>query len=286
MSYAKKRIDVTITLGKGQFGDTPGDEVTLSGLRVSANTMIYNGDMQGQLQLRVWGMTMPLINQLTRIGHVQNQHRANNIVVTAGEEGGSMATVFEGSIETAYGDFAGVPEVVFNVFARSVGIMSVKPSKPRSYPVAVAVADVMEDLAKEMGSTFEKNDVIEMLPAGTYFSGSAMDQVKACARSAAINFTADRGKLAIWSRNGYRRSTPIKVSAATGMVGYPAFSSNGIVLTTLFNADFETGGRALVESDIPVACGLWNIARVAHSIESEVPDGAWFSQITGQVNVP
>lgn len=41
--YAKRKIDVTINLGEGQFGDDKGKDVTLSELRVSAAIIYYGG---------------------------------------------------------------------------------------------------------------------------------------------------------------------------------------------------------------------------------------------------
>jgi hypothetical protein len=174
---------------------------------------------------------------------------------------------------------------VLNVYAQSAAIAAVKPAPTLSFPEPVDAALIMETLAKTMGFSFENNGVSAMLNKGAYFHGSALDQVKDCAVAADINYTVDRGTLSIWPRNGYRKRTPVKISRETGMVGYPSFSSMGLTLTTLFNPDLEAGGRVEVVSDLPVACGIWIVFRVSHSIESETPDGAWFTQVECYPNV-
>lgn len=276
--YAKRKIDVTINLATGQFGDDKGQDVTLQGLRVSAAFVAYNGDAQGQLQARIFGMPLSMINQLTTIGNIMTQRRNNRITVTAGDEGGAMATVYEGQILQAYGDFNGAPEVVFNVLALAAAFDSVKPVPPSSYVGSVDAANVMTDLAKLMGITFENNGVSVML-SNAYFSGDAMTQVRECARAARINYTVDRGKLAIWPGSGFRVGDPVPISPATGMMGYPSFSSDGIMVSTLFNPNVQLGGRVNVTSDLTVACGVWNVFKVAHVLESETPNGQWFTQI-------
>lgn len=276
--YAKRKIDVVISLGEGKFGDTKGPDVVLNGLRISASIVVYNGDAKGQMQARIFGLPLDMINQLTRIGPINNQHRMNIITLSAGEEGGAMSTVYEGTIDSAFGDFNGSPEVVLNVVALAGSFEDLKPVQPSSYQGSVDAANVMSDLSKLMGFTFENNGVSVILTDRT-FNGTAMTQVRECAHAARINYTVDRGKLAIWPASGYRLGTPIKVSPDTGMVGYPSFSSNGIIVTTLFNPDIQQGGRIDVSSDLPVACGVWNVFSVAHVLESETPNGQWFTQV-------
>lgn len=276
--YAKRKIDVTINLGTGEFGNDKGGDVTLSGYRVSASYVAYNGDAQGSLHLRIFGLPIALINQLTTIGPIMPERRNNRITLTAGEVGGAMSTVYEGTIDSAFGDFNGAPEVVLNIVALAAAFESVKSVPASSYPGAVDAASIMADLAKLMGFAFENNGVSVILQDRT-FNGTAMMQVKECARAAQINYTVDRGKLAIWPRTAYRAGDAIKVSPATGMVGYPSFSSNGIVLTTLFNPDMALGRRVEVVSDLTVACGVWNVYSISHVLESETPNGQWFTQV-------
>lgn len=278
MSYARRKINVTISLGEGDYGATPGKEVTLEGYRVSCKIVAYNGDAQGQMQLRIWGMKLPLINELTKVGPIMSQRRNNRVTVTAGEVGGAMSTVYEGTIDSAYGDFQGSPDVVFNVVALSAGLAAVKPVDPTSYPGDVDAATIMEDLAGKMGAVLENNGVAVTL-ASPYFAGTALEQVKSCARAANIFYTVDRGKLAIWSKPAHRASDPVQIDVDHDMVGYPAFSGDGISLVTLFNPDLELGGRVSVKSILPVACGVWNIYKLSVDLESEIPNGRWFSSI-------
>jgi len=278
MTFEKRRIDVTISLGEGQFGDDKGPDVTLSGLRAKATIVTYNGDAQGQLQLRLYGLPLDIINQLTTIGPVMAQRRNNKILVAAGTDGGMMSTVYQGTIDSAFGEFQSAPNVAFNITALAAAIQAVKPVNAVSYRGATDVATIMQTLAQTMGFAFENNGVSVQL-SSPYFSGTAYQQAKACAKAANIYFTVDRGTLAIWPKTAARASAPIPISPATGMVGYPVFSGNGIVLTTEFNPDLALGGQVNVTSSLTVANGIWNVFSVVHELESETPGGSWFSQV-------
>jgi len=277
--FVKRKIKVIITLAQGQFSDSGSKERILENLRTSVSIQAACGDAQGQLQLQIFGLPLSTINELTTIGPIMQQRRNNRVAVYAGNEGDSNSwpMVYEGSIFAAYGDFQSAPEVVFNIMALSAAFEAVQTTKPRSYKGSVDVAVIMEELAGVMKKDFENNGVSVMLENRT-FNGSPFTQVKEAAWAADIYYTIDNGKLAIWPKDKFRSGDPAKINAKNGMVGYPAFSSQGIVITSLFNPNIRLGGRVEVDSDLTVAKGIWNVYRIIHAIESETPNGQWFSQ--------
>jgi hypothetical protein len=287
MSFTKKRIDVTVTLGTGQFGDSGSNTVTLSGLRVHAGIQEFGGDAMPQAQLRVFGLPIDMVNQLTTIGTINAaiMYR-NSVLVAAGDDESGMQTVYSGSIWQAWGEFQGMPEAPLNITAAGGLAAALKPVDALSFVGSTDVAQIMQTLATTMGFAFENNGVNVQL-SNPYFPGTALQQARTCARAADINFAIDRGTLAIWPKT----STPDQpaarggdaplISTATGMVGYPAFSSNGLGLTTLYSPQIKRGGMVQVKSSLAVANGTWVVSQLQHSLQSETPGGQWFSQILG-----
>lgn len=278
MSFVKRRIDVTISLGEGKFGDTKGPDVTLSGYRVSVAVVAYNGDAQSQLQLRIFGLSQDMMNQLTVIGPIMTERRNNRILVAAGDEGQALSVVYEGQIYQAWADYNAAPEVVFNVLALSAAEKAVKPVGARSYRGSTAVAVVMQDIAASMGLGFENNGVTVQL-ANPYFPGTDVAQLRSCARAARINYAIDRGILAIWPMDANRAGEPIQVSPERGLIGYPSFTGNGIACVLLYNPDLGTGKQVQITSTIEAAHGEWTVVSLVHNLEAEVPGGVWLSQI-------
>lgn len=148
------------------------------------------------------------------------------------------------------------------------------------------VATIMKSLADQMGFAFENNGVQVQL-SNPYFPGTALAQAKACARAADISMTIDRGTLAIWPKFGFRADPdgPPLISAATGMRGYPRYSSNGIEVATLFNPRIKPGGQIQVQSQLQMACGTWLVSNATHVLESETPNGQWFTGILGSLKI-
>jgi hypothetical protein len=281
MTFARKEIEVTISLGTGQFGETGANTVTLSGLRVKADIQQFGGNAMPQVQLRIFGLPMQMINQLTTIGPINSSIMyQNSVLIAAGDEGSALTTIYSGTIWQAWGDFNQMPDASLNIVALGGLAASLKPVGASSYPGSADVGTIMQSLATTAGFGFENSDVSVQL-SNPYFPGTALAQIRACARAANINFAIDNGTLHIWPKGSARNGTTPLISPATGLVGYPAFSSNGLMLTTTFNPDVVIGGTIQVQSSLTPACGQWIATQISHSLESETPDGQWFTHILG-----
>ncbi len=230
-------------------------------------------------QFRIFGLPLGMMNELTRIGTIANGFRNNKVMIAAGEEGGAMSVVHQGVINRAYADFNGAPEVVFEGLSYSGFDAAMKPVAARSYKGPTDAAKVMADLAKDMGVAFERNGVSVILQ-NPYFPGTSWTQLQSCADAARLEYTLDKGLLAIWNRGGSRKTdNPVRIAVDTGMVGYPVYTSNGIQVRTLFNPDIGLGKIIEVDTTLTPAKGKWHVYGVAHTLESETPNGQWFTDI-------
>jgi hypothetical protein len=276
-TFTKKRLDLTITLSDGQFGDA-GNTVTLTGLRMTADLINPGGDSMGALQLRVFGLPQSMMNRLTTIGDINRVNPMDAILLSAGDDVSGMQMVFKGTIYDAWADYNSAPQVAFNVVAFMGMDALVKPVGASSFQGATDVATIMEGFSKVMGLAFENNGVAVTL-SNPYFSGTALNQARLCAQAANIWYSVDRGVLAIWPKTGARQGEIPLISPETGMVGYPALNSKGMSVQTLFNWNIRPGGQVKVQSSIPMANGLFTLGPFSHSLSSEIPGGPWFTTL-------
>lgn len=286
MALVKRRIDVTFVLGKGEFGSDGSNQVKVSGLRCTARVKAAGGHAAGELDLVVYGMTLSSMNQISTLGMVATTYRKNSVTVEAGEEGGLMATVFQGQIIDAWIDPRGAPDVAFRITATTGLFDSVRPAKPLSFKSQVDVSTVLSGLATEMGLAFENNGVNVKLPP-SYYAGSPREQAQRIVDDAGIKWnTAENGVLAIWTADGSRNKPAIKIDRTTGMIGYPTFTSNGIMLEAVFQPSVGLGGKIEVKSDFTGtgkpdaygntgANGTWVIYSFDLDLTAQVPRGAW-----------
>lgn len=280
MSFAKRRIDLTFTLGEGDFGEGGANEVKLSGLRVLTQITKAGGPSMGTAQVQVFGMDLAKMNKLSTLGQRPTTVRKNTITIDAGDEGGPMSTVFIGNITNAWFDGAASPNVPFQVLAHVGGFDAVNSIAPTSYRGSVDVATVLSGLATKMGKSFENNGVSVQL-TNPYYTGSARDQALQAVKEAGIQWNGlDENKLAIWPAGKSRGGAIPLVSKDTGMENYPAFTSQGIQVTSLFNQSIGFGSKIKVESILDGANGEWVVYALSYRLDAQIPRGKWHMDIS------
>lgn len=280
MALIHRKIDIVLTYGTDADGLGPGQAVTLSGHRVSVSATLAGGAGLGQTQVRIFGMSLSLMNQLSTIGKLPLQFRRNTITVIAGDEVNGMAQIFQGTVIAAWADLMSAPEVSFNITGSAGLIEALLPIPASSYPGTADAAVILANLASQMPDVSFENNGVSVILSTPYYPGSARAQAEAVVQAAGIEWNGiENGILAIWPRGGARKGLVPLVSPTSGLVGYPTYTATGIVITTIFNPVVRFGGQIQVASSLTPACGTWNIVTLVHDIESEVPNGKWFSQM-------
>jgi hypothetical protein len=292
MSFVKRVIEVTLTLGTGDFGNGLGSSVTLSGYRVRCDCQIYGGDAGAAVQLRISGVTLPLINQLTCLGQILGQYKGGNTVrVAVGNSGSALTTIFTGSIITAWGDFASPPDSALNITAIAYLWHAVLPVNATSFPGTTSINTIFQAIVAGMNNavpslnlTYSNPQNIATTLTNMYLPGSGLDQIRECAAAAGVNYKIELGVLTIWPVKGFIPNIgliPI-ISPSNGLVSYPTFSQQGVDIKTVFLPNLSQGNRFTVtDSALTLANNTWTIASAVHTLESETPGGAWFTVLKG-----
>jgi hypothetical protein len=276
-------LTVTFILGSGTFAESGTDTVTVSGLRTIANISRNGGLSPSHLSLRINGMTLSVMNQLTQLGQPIAFVSQNYVTVEAGDAVNGMTTVFTGQSLGTWVDASGAPDVALVCEAIEGQYNAIAPANPTSYEGSVSVITVLQAIAGQLGLTLEPNGVNVTL-TNPYLSGTLIDQARAVAQAANINIAFDfaTNTLAIWPKYGNRATPePPLVSKATGMKDYPIHTQYGISVETIFNPNIQAGGQIQVQSILTPANGLWAVQTVTHDLASEMPDGPWFTRADG-----
>lgn len=278
MTFARRMIETSFTLDSKTFTDSGTNSLKLSGLRTSVRCIKAGGQTLGSLEMQIFGMKLSQMNDLATLGLVVSMLPKNTVTVSAGDEGSNLSTVFTGTIFAAWGDFQAAPQVPFNVLAQAGGYEAVQTIPASSYRGSADVGTIMSSLATLMGLNFQNNGVSIQL-ADPYFSGSALSQVRACAKKANINAVVDNGALIVWPKGKARDGEIPLISPETGLVAYPSFTAQGIGLKTLYNPAIGFGGQIQVQSSLTPASGTWAVTRLDYELDSLVPNGSWFCNI-------
>ena len=280
MSYLQRNIDVTLKMGTGPAGDAgSAPPVTLGGLRASASIEIMGSPAMNKCALRLYGMTQETMNQFSRAGVVPTAQRNNTVTVEAGDTDG-MSLAYSGILYQAYQDYQAAPDVSFTIFCLTNLFAGVQPAKPSSYVGSTDVATAMGKLAAEMGYDFESNGVNIKIQS-PYLFGTLRQQMLQLAYAANVFvFVENEQKVVILDKYKVRQGYVTPVDVDSGMVGYPRVTNQGwFSVRTVFNPSVLLMGQVKVKSSNPTLNGTFRVRSISHTIESQTPNGAWFTDI-------
>ncbi len=291
MSFNKKIIQITVRLGSGQFGNQVGSDVAvLNGYRTIVNMSAYFGQTQGTVQCRIYGLSMDLMTKLTTIGPIAYQIRGkNSISISVGDSLSTLTQIFLGTIQTSWADFQEAPNVSLNIVAFSMLWASVLPISPASFSGYQSINTIIRQLVNNINSAAPEQNLI-FINQGVntqlkdmYLPGSGFDQIKAVIKAAQCNYKIEQNVLTIWPIGQPTADSPIVLSPQSdpGIVGYPTFSSDGVVIKSTFLPITQGQQITIQNSIIPQANNTWIANNIIHNLESERPGGAWFTQFTG-----
>jgi hypothetical protein len=303
MSFIRRKIDVQIVLNGDTF-DGSNDTITLTGLRVQATLLSYEGGSTpfvGSLQMRISGMLGDDMAKLSTLGLEPGIHVKNVITVTAGDDVNGMSKVFSGGITNALVDYNAQPDVGVDIVAYGGYFEKMLPVQGRSTPGTVDVAEALSSICSTVGWTLVNNGVTAKL-SNHCSNGTTFDQISDICSAAGIRWSLVDKTVYIWPKGGQRDDTIIDMSPATGMVGYPMYTAQGIDVISTFNPAIEVGRRMKVSTSVPNLTpdfqrqysikanpnnvpatipgdkGTYFISVVRHDIESETPNGRWFTR--------
>jgi hypothetical protein len=291
-TYCKRKMRIVFNLGAyvgndgkvvtPTFTESGTDTVVVEGVRASAAIRNAGGTFMTDMHLRIFGLNMSLMNQLSTLGLLPMGNRKNTVTVETGDDVDGMAVAFKGDLINAWANFQAMPDVSFEVISLSGAYAANNPVPASSWQGAVKAEDVLADIARRMGRTFTNYGVSVVLSNPVY-PGTLLDQMQACVIEAGVDFEDDGVGIVIWPRGSARRIGVLSVSKETGLVGYPAFISNGVAITMLHNPQIRRGSMINLQTELTPACGTWAVYNVSHELSTEAPNGPWFTYLEATV---
>lgn len=272
------------------FAGTRSDTATITGLRTSARIENSGAPADCRATVRIWGLRPSMMNQLSTLGLVFNLVPKNTLTLSAGTDPSALQPVFSGTIYYAYGDYASQPDVPFVLECLSGVADAVAPAQPTSYTGAADVATIMGAIARQLNLGFENNGVKVTLNR-PYLYGSLRTQAQRVAEAAGIEWGIFEGqKLAIWPRGGNRDTPDVPViSPGTGMISYPTFTQQGIIVKSVFDPKVSFGSLIEIDSSLLQATAAaqpsanfptrWAVNKLDLALDAEMPHGQWMSVV-------
>lgn len=224
--------------------------IDLSALRFSFKTRQWDLQTPGRLEARVYNLADDTANRI--------QKEFTRIVLQAGYEAGEFGTIFDGTIVQVRRGRENPTDTYVDITASDgdagyvFGVVNATMAKGSSF------RDRAEALRRAMG--IEADHIADLpqqsLPRGRVFYGMARDHMRDLAFSTDTEWSVQKGRLQIVERGGYLPGEAVVLTSATGMIGLPEQTQDGIRVRSLLNPMIRPGGRVRIDNASIQQAGL------------------------------
>ena len=283
-SFTKKQLEARITLAEGGFSTRDGGTANTKVVRLGMDVDIQKpgGKEKNKAKVSIHNLPLDDMEVLTTLAFQPLQVSKNVIAVYAGDEEHGMSLAFSGDIVAAVPNFNAAPDPTFEIDCITGYVASVTPVPPLTGSGAQDVAQLLSELAAQMGLSFV-NRGVSVVVRNPALVGGPMQQAQELAAAARISLIVDDGEMVIAPpgvlRSDDGASTPVWRDR-TGLFRYPSFTNEGIEVVGLYEPRLQLGGPLRIESVVPKASGLWQIFSLTHKLQANYPGAtAWESRV-------
>ena len=276
--------------GKNTVTINGGGTAAQNGLRISARVTRPGLPSASTAEVQIYNLSANIANQISTLGvPLVYMVGANLITIAAGDVGSPPTTIFTGTIYNAWRDLKNPPESIFNISAQWGSLYGSAPAKPLSIngssPISTILGNVAPLAGLKLVSLFGSGQ--EPVISDLCLSGTVRDQIRKLVQIAGIDCNIDdvSNTLIIGPKNSSLslEGQPIPVIGPPpigNMVGYPAYTAQGLKVVTEFSTDIRYRSKVQIKgSSIPVANGEWVVYYMDYDLECQTENGPWYTNL-------
>ena len=228
-----------------------GEEgIDLSELRFTFRTQQWDLQTPGRIYVRIFNLSDDTANRV--------QKEFTRLILQAGYENGEYGPVFDGTIVQVRRGRENPTDTYLDITAAdgdigyAFGVVNTTISRGSAF------ADRADALRKAMGVEASHIDPLpeSKLPRGRTFYGQARDHMRDLAFSTDTSWSIQRGQLQIVKRDGFLPGEAVVLTSATGMIGLPEQTQDGIRIRCLLNPRIRPGVRVQIDNASIQQAGL------------------------------
>ncbi len=235
------------------LGDPSGKGIDLSALRVSFRVQHFDTQTPKSLFARIYNLSRQTIATAPKEG--------GSVLLSAGYLGTAqdpskvpLGVIFRGKITQVRVGRESQTDTYLDVFAAD-GDDAYNQATVNHTLAAGAGADEVRDKILESFGTygFTKGNAPSLadaaiLPRGQVFYGMARDHMRVLARDNACTWGFDDGRMDMTPHDATLPGEAVVLTAATGMVGLPQQTEDGIAVRCLLNPQLRKGGLVRINN--------------------------------------
>ena len=253
-----------------------GELKTYEDLAISATGSKFANALQNEAEIRVSNLSKADREYLLTETSPFNLNRTpKRIVLDAGRRSTGAARVFVGDISSC---IPSQPPDITLTFKSSTGQFQKGNILARSQAGAAPLSTIAKQVASDLGLTL-RFEATEKNIANYAFAGGALKQVDRLGEAGGVNAYVDDHTLIVKNHNVALSGEVRVLSEATGMVGIPEITEQGIKVKYLFDTTTRLGGALTIDSKLnPAASGHYVIFKLNFELANRDTPFYWIAQ--------
>lgn len=250
----KRRVSLVVA------ADSAG--LDLSELHIQFSVKQWDIQTPNTARIRVWNLSEQTAEKVKK--------EFTRVILQCGYEGGPLGTIFDGTIIQAKSGKANATDSYLDIVAGD---------GDQAYSFAVvntslAAGATPTDQAKAAIAAMEEHGVTEgympedmagaALPRGVVMFGMARDHLSDIADATDTKWSIQNGEAQIIDLTGALPNTAVVLTSATGLIGRPEQTQDGIKARCLLNPEIKMGGRVQINNS------SINLASLQTSVQGQV----------------
>ncbi len=231
---------VTLVLFTGTKG------IDLSEFHIKFN--IQNADVESPntCSIRVYNLSPSTVKQI--------RGEFSQVVLNAGYMGGNFGVVFQGTIKQFRIGRENNTDTFLDILAADGDIAYNQGIVNTTLAKGSTPSQAIQATVQAMGTTADTSTLLSLpqytpMPRGKVLFGMARARLRHTASNLDASWSIDAGKVVITPLTGYRSDPIVEVNVATGLVGTPEQTDEGIRFTCLLNSSLRIGARVKLNNN-------------------------------------
>lgn len=290
----------------GPAADIPASTIDLSEMHFRFRTAQQDVQSPNNCTIRIFNLSEDTLRAITKDEY-------SRVILQAGYEGAGMGVIFDGTIkwfeigrenatDTYLDILAADGDLAYNFATVGVTIAGGQNNTPQAR--VNAILEKMAEKGVVAGSVMQYTGGV--LPRGKVLFGMARAMLAQETASQGATWNIDNGKINIVPLSSYLPGEAVVLSSATGLIGRPRQTTDGVQAVSLLNPRLRVAGLVKIDnrsinqsvqqdpSAAPVAfnqyTGIQNLATIAADglyrlfvveHEGDTRGNAWHSHLTG-----
>lgn len=223
------------------FEDNTNEALDLSGLKIRFQISASDVETPTTAFIRVYNLSAERVKQIIEGGEF------SGVVLSAGY-GTNLAQIFKGTVKQFRRGKESNIDSFLDIFAADGDVNYNFGLANASFPANSTPQQRLEMIAKSFGIALDPQAPSFLrsggiLPRGKVLFGLARFFMRDMAASNQVRWSIQDGKLTLIPIAGYLPGDPVVINSATGMIGIPEATDQGISVTILLDPRIKVGQR-------------------------------------------